>query len=131
MIVLRQEDAELESRLRRYARKECLFWRVRRTLSLATLRKRAIAFCAIARPAEFFAALAAAGVEMVERMSFRDHHRYTAADMESWRSLAGVMDARHLSITGKDEVKLDAAMRLRLNAVAPLRTAGLAGRDGG
>ena len=35
------------------------------------------------------------------------------------------MAVTRLSSTGKDEVKLDAAMRLRLNAVAPLRTAGL------
>ena len=33
VIVLRQEDAELESTLRVYAGKECRFWRVRRTLS--------------------------------------------------------------------------------------------------
>ena len=82
VIVLRQEDKELETSLRAHARKECLFWRVRRTVSLAIPSKRAVAFCAIARPSEFFAALAGAGVEMVERISFRDHHRYTAADME-------------------------------------------------
>ena len=31
VIVLRQEDKDLETSLRAYARKECLFWRVRRT----------------------------------------------------------------------------------------------------
>ncbi len=82
VIVLRQEDKELETPLRAYARRECLFWRVRRTVSLAIPSKRAVAFCAIARPGEFFAALAGAGVEMVEQIGFRDHHRYTAADME-------------------------------------------------
>ena len=55
VIVLRQEDAELEPALRAYAGKECCFWRVRRTLALHSPMKRAVAFCAIARPDEFFA----------------------------------------------------------------------------
>jgi tetraacyldisaccharide 4'-kinase len=125
VIVLRQEDKQLETSLRAYARKECLFWRVRRTVSLATPSKRAVAFCAIARPGEFFAALAGAGVEMVERISFRDHHRYTAADMERLAKLGQRHGCDAFVVTGKDEVKLDAAMRLRLNAVAPLLTATL------
>ena len=82
VIVLRQEDAELESTLRAYVGRECRFWRVRRTLSISSPAQRALAFCAIARPAEFFAALPAIGVEVVERMTFRDHHRYTAADID-------------------------------------------------
>jgi tetraacyldisaccharide 4'-kinase len=125
VIVLRQEDKELESALRAYTRKECLFWRVRRTVSLETPSKRAVAFCAIARPGEFFAALAEAGVEMVERISFRDHHRYTAADIERLAKLGQRHGCDAFVITGKDEVKLDAAMQQRLNAVAPLRTAAL------
>ncbi len=129
VIVLRQEDAELELPLRAYARKGCLFWRMRRTLSLTTppanIMKRVIAFCAIARPAEFFAALAAAGMEMVERIAFRDHHRYTAADIDRLAEAGRRQGCDAFVVTGKDEVKLDAAMRLRLNTIAPLRTAGL------
>jgi tetraacyldisaccharide 4'-kinase len=125
VIVLRQEDKELERSLRAYARKECLFWRVRRTVSVAIPSKRAVAFCAIARPSEFFAALPGAGVEVVERVSFRDHHRYTAADIERLVKLGQRHDCDAFVVTGKDEVKLDAAMRLQLNAVAPLRTATL------
>jgi tetraacyldisaccharide 4'-kinase len=125
VIVLRHEDKELETSLRAYARKECLFWRVRRTVSLAIPSKRAVAFCAIARPSEFFTALAGAGVEMAERISFRDHHRYTAADIERLAKLGQRHGCDAFVVTAKDEVKLDAAMRLRLNAVAPLRTATL------
>jgi tetraacyldisaccharide 4'-kinase len=125
VIVLRQEDKQLETSLRAYARKECLFWRVRRTVSVATPSKQAVAFCAIARPSEFFAALAGAGVEMVERISFRDHHRYTAADIDRLAKLGQRHGCDAFVVTAKDEVKLDAAMRLRLNAVAPLRTATL------
>jgi tetraacyldisaccharide 4'-kinase len=125
VIVLRQEDKQLETSLRAYTRKECLFWRIRRTVSLAIPSRRAVAFCAIARPSEFFAALAESGVEMVERISFRDHHRYTAADIERLAKLGQRHGCDAFVITGKDEVKLDAAMRQRLNVVAPLRTAAL------
>jgi tetraacyldisaccharide 4'-kinase len=125
VIVLRQQDKELESSLRAYARKECLFWRVRRTVSVAIPSKRAVAFCAIARPSEFFAALAGAEVEMVERISFRDHHRYTAADIERLAKLGQRHGCDAFVLTAKDEVKLHAAMQLRLNAVAPLLTATL------
>lgn len=125
VIVVRQEDKDLETALRAYAGKECLFWRVRRTLSVEIPSKRAVAFCAIARPGEFFAALAAAGVEMVERISFRDHHSYTASDIERLAKLGQRRGCDVFVVTGKDEVKLDSAMRLRLNAVAPLCTAAL------
>jgi tetraacyldisaccharide 4'-kinase len=124
-IVLRQEDGELEAELRVYLSKDCLVWRVRRRLLVAGSIKRAIAFCAIARPTEFFAGLAAAGVTVIERRSFRDHHRYTAAEIGRLAELGKRHDCDAFVITAKDEVKLDAAMRRRLNAVAPLRTAEL------
>jgi tetraacyldisaccharide 4'-kinase len=123
VIVLRAEDAELEATLRRYARRECCFWQVRRTLALSSPGKRAVAFCAIARPEEFFRALAAAGVDVVDRVSFRDHHRYTGGDMERLAKLARRHGCDQFVTTEKDEVKFDASLRLQLNAVAPLRTA--------
>jgi tetraacyldisaccharide 4'-kinase len=125
VIVLRSEDADLESQLRLHARQECRFWRVRRTLALDSPVQRAVAFCAIARPDEFFRALAAAGAEVVERVRFRDHHRYTAADIDRLAELGRRLGCDGFVITGKDEVKLDSAMRLRLNQVAPLQTAAL------
>ena len=125
VIVLRHEDAGLESALRVYAGRKCRFWHVRRTLSLSIPVKRALAFCAIARPAEFFAALEGAGVELVERKKFPDHHRYTAADIDRLAELGRRHGCDAFVTTAKDEVKLDAAMRLRLNTVAPLRIASL------
>jgi tetraacyldisaccharide 4'-kinase len=125
VIVLRQEDAELESTLRGYVAKECRFWRLQRTLSISSPAQRALAFCAIARPAEFFAALPAIGVEVVERMTFRDHHRYTASDIDRLAELGRRHGCDAFVTTAKDEVKLDAAMRLRLETVAPLRIASL------
>jgi tetraacyldisaccharide 4'-kinase len=130
VIVLRQEDAELESAFRAYVRAECCFWRVRRRLALPSLAlpskvQRAVAFCGIARPDEFFQALAGAGAEVVERIRFRDHHRYTTADIDRLAELGRRLGGDAFLITAKDEVKLDAAMRSRLNAVAPLYTAAL------
>ena len=125
VIVLRQEDAELESAFRAYARNDCCFWRVRRRLVLRRPVQRAIAFCGIARPDEFFQALAGAGVEVVERKRFRDHHRYTTADIERLAERGKRLGCDAFVMTAKDEVKLDAAMRARLNAVAPLFTAAL------
>jgi tetraacyldisaccharide 4'-kinase len=125
VIVLRQEDAELESMLRVHVRPECRFWRVRRTVELHSAVQRAVAFCAIARPDEFFRALQAVGAETVERVRFRDHHRYTEADIDRLAELGRRLRCDAFVTTAKDEVKLDAAMRVRLHAVAPLQTASL------
>jgi tetraacyldisaccharide 4'-kinase len=125
VVVLRQEDAQLESKLRAYVGKQCRFWRMQRSLIISSPAQRALAFCAIARPAEFFAALPAIGVEVVERMTFRDHHRYTAADIDRLAELGRRPRCDAFVTTAKDEVKLDAAMRQRLETVAPLRIASL------
>ena len=61
--------------------------------------------------------------------AFRDHHRYTAADIDRLAdAAAGVCGCDAFVITAKDEVKLDAAMRSRLNTVAPLAYGGAYGR---
>src|SRR6202789_2151258 len=46
VVVLRQQDAEIESALRPYVSNECRFWHVRRTLALKIPSERAVAFCA-------------------------------------------------------------------------------------
>ena len=125
VVVLRQEDAELETALRSYVSSDCHFWRVRRTLALKIPVERAVAFCAIARPREFFDGLIAAGAGLAEQISFRDHHRYRAEDIERLAKLGRRAGCDAFVMTAKDEVKLDPAMRARLNAVAPLSTAAL------
>jgi tetraacyldisaccharide 4'-kinase len=125
VIVLRHEDAELEPALRVHTRPECRFWLVRRTLALPSAMQLAVAFCAVARPAEFFAGLAAAGTGIAEKVRFHDHHRYTMADIAQLAELGRQVGCDGFVTTAKDEVKLDAAMRLRLNTVAPLQIAAL------
>ncbi len=122
VVVLRHEDAEVEAAVRTHMSSDAQLWRVRRTLRVPPL-KRALVFCAIARPSEFYAALTMAGVEVTERVSFRDHHRYTAADVERIVRLGKNCDA--LVTTSKDAVKLDPALRQKLTTAAPLHTATL------
>jgi len=125
VIVLRHEDAGLESTLRVHTRPECRFWLIRRTLALPSPVQRAVAFCAVARPAEFFAGLAAVEAGVAEQIRFRDHHRYTVADVDRLAELGRRVGCDAFITTAKDEVKLDAAMRSRLNIVAPLQMAAL------
>jgi KDO2-lipid IV(A) lauroyltransferase len=65
--------------------------------------KRVFAFAALADNEQFFASLA--GLDVVGTRGFRDHHRYTEADLAALRKAAG--DAI-LVTTEKDAVKLDA-----------------------
>jgi tetraacyldisaccharide 4'-kinase len=67
--------------------------------------KKALAFAGIGHPEKFFATLGEAGIETVERMSFADHHRYTAED--AW-TLMNAAAARGLVLmtTEKDLVRM-------------------------
>ncbi len=125
VVVLREEDAGLEAELQAHVRSQCLFWKIRRVLSVPAAGKRAVAFCAIARPDEFFSGLETAGVAAAERVTFRDHHRYTIADIDRLTSLGQRLGCDAFVTTAKDAVKIDAGMRERLSGVAPLHTAEL------
>jgi tetraacyldisaccharide 4'-kinase len=74
--------------------------------SLAALRGREVlAFAGIGNPDKFFATLAEAGVTVAERESFRDHHRYTAAEAETLMRRADTAGLV-LMTTEKDHVRL-------------------------
>jgi tetraacyldisaccharide 4'-kinase len=64
---------------------------------------RAFAFCGLADNEQFFEALRANGVELTGTLGFRDHHRYTAGDLERIRQAAG---GNPILTTEKDAVKL-------------------------
>jgi tetraacyldisaccharide 4'-kinase len=125
VIVLREEDGEFEAEGRRHARADALWWRVRRRLSVAPLKGAAVAFCAIARPEDFFGGLRAAGIEVAAEEAWRDHHRYTGADMRRLRRRAVETKAAAFLTTAKDAVKLDCAMREELSEAGPLVVAKL------
>ena len=75
--------------------------------SLAALGKRKVlAFAGIGNPDKFFATLTEAGIDVAERSSFPDHHRYTAAQAQA---LIARAQAENLMLitTEKDHVRLD------------------------
>ncbi len=101
-------------------------WFVRRELRFAEeapAPRRAVAFCGLARPEGFFAMLAQAGVAVAAVSAFRDHHAYSATDVEGLVELAKAHGADGFVTTEKDAVKLTPPMRKRLGllAVAELR----------
>jgi tetraacyldisaccharide 4'-kinase len=82
------------------------------------------AFCGIARPAQFFDGLEIAGLNIAARVAFRDHHRYTAADLDCMTTAARAAGATALMTTEKDFVRLGKLASAFPEAL-PLKTAGL------
>ena len=64
------------------------------------------AFCGIARPAQFFAGLEAAGQHLAARIAFPDHHRFTPDDLDRLIATAEQNGAKALITTEKDLVRL-------------------------
>jgi len=58
-----------------------------------------VAFAGIAKPERFFAALESVGIHPIKRVRFRDHHHYSARDIEK-------LDGEMLITTEKDAVRL-------------------------
>jgi len=99
-------------------------WRYSRRMSVPAVGGPVVAFCGIARPEQFFAGLAAAGVAVAGRRVFADHHRFTAEDASELASLALSVGTRAFVTTGKDRVRLG-GLGAPLWAVAPVAVAGL------
>ena len=126
-VVLRVTERErLEPRVRSLMCKGALLWSIRRELRFSdsqetlTARSRPVAFCAIARPENFWAMLAEAGCDVDETLGFGDHHRYEMADMDRLVALAKDCGATGFITTEKDAVKLSPAMLERLHSVGPV-----------
>jgi len=94
-----------------------LVWRVRRDIIIpAELKGPCFAFCGIARPANFFDQLRAAGVKLAGTRSFSDHHAYSEADMRKLLALRKRSGAEALVTTEKDAINLQA----HVDELAPL-----------
>lgn len=123
-IVLREEDAEFEGRLRKIGVKAPVWW-VRRSLTtpkdLTETTERAVAFCSIARPDEFFSSLLDEDINVELTITFADHHRYSRDDVDRLVKTAAQVRADAFVITEKDAVKLDATLIQLLEADAPVR----------
>ena len=120
ILILREEDRHLETELQRY-NPTAPIWIQHRRLAVPQL-KRAVAFCAIARPDEFFSALRSQSAAVAVTSAFRDHHTYTDADVDRLLELRDQNWAEAFITTEKDWVRLTPQQRSRL---ASLNTARL------
>jgi tetraacyldisaccharide 4'-kinase len=105
VIAIPVEEQELEAELKAWGWQRPI-WRLHRTMEIPAVGGPVIAFCGIARPEQFFAGLEGAGVHIAARIAFRDHHRYSAADVKRLVSAARTAGAAELLTTGKDFVRL-------------------------
>ncbi|HEY5055138.1 MAG TPA: tetraacyldisaccharide 4'-kinase [Acidobacteriaceae bacterium] len=140
VLVVREEERErVLPRLREFLPASVAIWTVRRTLGLAVNESlvsdagignqdKHLAFCAIARPEDFLRDLRTANVDVVETMTFSDHHRYTIEDMDKLVAACDRSGACGFVATEKDAVKLSAAMQERLESRGPLAVARLDAR---
>jgi tetraacyldisaccharide 4'-kinase len=81
-------------------------WRLHRRIEVPEIVGPVAAFCGIARPAQFFAGLEAAGLQLTARLAFPDHHPYTARDLGRIHAAAQASGARAILTTEKDRVRL-------------------------
>jgi tetraacyldisaccharide 4'-kinase len=71
--------------------------------------RRALAFCGIGNPESFRRQVLALGISLEGMISFRDHHRYTGADLVKIARHAAEIKAEEVITTQKDAVKIPAA----------------------
>ena len=98
-----------------------LIWRLRRRMEVPPTDGPVAAFCGIARPDQFFQGLESAGVKLVARTAFADHHDYTDADLARIESAARAAGATTLLTTEKDRIRIG-ALASTLVASLPLQT---------
>ena len=126
VVVVREEDRDLVPQLTKYLHPAGQTWLVRRTLTCKfPAGQRAVAFCGIARPEEFFAGLRAIGVELGADVAFPDHHRYTDADLRRLLEKGQQVNASYLVTTEKDAARLGAPAIATLHENFPLSIAKL------
>jgi tetraacyldisaccharide 4'-kinase len=123
VIAIPADDAELESKLRVWGFGGPV-WRLHRKMVVPVLDGPVAAFCGIARPAQFFAGLEAAGLHIGARLAFPDHHRYSLADLERLVTAARKTGTTAFLTTEKDRVRLG-KLSVALPESLPLKTTGL------
>lgn len=123
VMVLREEDRGLEAELRRRGI-AVEVWIQSRRLVVEPMG-RAVAFCGIARPEEFFDGLRAQGVEVVATRALGDHQRYSQAELERLAGMLRKHKAECFVTTEKDLARMAPDQRKWLEAVAPVHVARL------
>lgn len=128
IIVMRQNDADLEAELRGWGHSQPIWW-MERQLEIPDAN-RLVAFCAIAREDELFSGLRSRGIAVVAKRAWRDHHRFTQADVAELIELRRQHDAEGFITTEKDWLRLGPEQRRMLESAAPLHAAKLVVRLG-
>ena len=131
-VVVREDELDdVKARAWKLMREGAQMWVVRRRLVFPAplfvfgAGLRPVAFCAIARPEGFQTMLREAGCGVVETIAFADHHAYGMRDMERILEVGRQLNATGFVTTEKDNVKLTATMRERLETLGPLMVVGL------
>jgi tetraacyldisaccharide 4'-kinase len=101
-----------------------VFWRLRRVMDVPPVDGPVLAFCGIARPAQFFDGLEAAGLTLGGQVSYPDHHSYTERDIQMILAAAAAAGAVALVTTEKDLVRLG-EQAVKLAEMLPVKTAAL------
>jgi len=73
----------------------------------AALAEPVAAFCGIGNPRAFFSQLRSVALEVRHEATFRDHHKYSQADIDHLTEQAQSKGAQALVTTAKDAVKLE------------------------
>lgn len=99
-----------------------LVWRTKRDIVLRDPPATPVAFCAIARPKQFFLQLRFAGCEPAAEAAYRDHHAYTENDIRDLLQLRERCQAGGFITTEKDAINLGGlAARLQPLSVVPVK----------
>jgi tetraacyldisaccharide 4'-kinase len=105
VIALPSEDSVLEADVLGWGWRGPV-WRLKRRMEIAAIDGPVVAFCGIARSAQFFAGLQEAGVHLASRIAFADHHCYKAHDIDCILEAARTARAAAFVTTQKDHVRL-------------------------
>lgn len=123
IIVLRAEDQQIEAELPKRGIIAPV-WTQHRKLVVEPVT-RAVAFCGIARPNEFFTALRAQNAQLSATRVLRDHQSYSDSEIGRLVATARSHDAQCFVTTEKDGVRLSTKQREELEKLGALYIARL------
>jgi len=99
-----------------------MVWRTKRDIVPGDVPAAPVAFCAIARPKQFFLQLRFAGCEPAAEAAFRDHHAYSQADVRELLALRERSQGGGFVTTEKDAINLgELRSQLQPLAVVPVK----------
>lgn len=105
ILAIPADDPTLESDIRARGLTQPT-WRLHRRMEIPSVRNPVLAFCGIARPAQFFAGLKHSATDLAACKAFPDHHSYTVHDLDRLAKMAHATGATSLLTTEKDAVRL-------------------------